>query len=86
MSTEQRRPMPNLTTPAQRAAWRISADHARAVYSEIAAERRERFAELRRGGYTIQQAAWELRVSRRTAERYSARLRAERDTPQGAAK
>jgi DNA-binding CsgD family transcriptional regulator len=67
--------MPNLTTPAQRAAWRRTAAHARAVYSEIAAERRARFAELRRGGYTIQEAAWELRISRRTADRYVARLR-----------
>jgi DNA-binding NarL/FixJ family response regulator len=86
VSTGHRHPMPSLTTPAQRTAWRRNAARGRAVYSEIAAERRERFAELIRGGYTIQQAAWELRISRRTADRYVARIRADNTahyTPKG---
>lgn len=64
-------------TPALLAACRRNGAAARAARTAIAAERRERLGELIRGGYTIQQAAWELGISRRTADRYMARLRAE---------
>lgn len=57
---------------------RANAARARAARSAIADERAARLAELIRGGYTTQQAAWELRVSRRTAHRYKARMRAGR--------
>ena len=67
-------------TPARAAATRRAAALGRASKSAAAAERRERFAELRRGGYTIQQAAWELGVTRRTCDRYAAQLRAQRNT------
>lgn len=38
-------------------------------------ERAWRFGVLRRGGFSIQEAAWDLGVSKRTGERYEARLR-----------
>lgn len=63
--------------------WRVRAEvsranavRARATRTAIADERAARFAELLRGGYTTQEACWELRISRRTARRYKARLRA----------
>lgn len=56
---------------------RANAALARAARTAIAEERAARLAELLRGGYTTQQACWELRISRRTARRYKARLRAE---------
>lgn len=59
---------------------RANAARARAARTAIADERAARLAELIRGGYTIQQAAWELRVSRRTADRYVARARAGKDS------
>lgn len=52
---------------------RANAALARAARAEIAEERYERYCQLRRGGYTIQQAAWELRISLRHAGRYEAR-------------
>lgn len=55
--------------------------HARAGYARIAAERLERYGELRRGGFTIQQAAWDMRIHSRTADRYEARLRTQKDAP-----
>jgi hypothetical protein len=50
---------------------------ARAARTEIANERYERFTQLRRGGYTIQEAAWELKITRRHADRYEARRKNE---------
>jgi len=41
-----------------------------------AAGRVEDYAELRAAGFTQEQAAWRLGVSRRTADRYARRLRA----------
>lgn len=57
---------------AQKAASAANAARARAARSAAAAERRDRYAVLRRGGFTIQEAAWELRISRRHAERIEA--------------
>lgn len=54
---------------------RTNAALARAARTEISNERFERFIQLRRGGFTIQEAAWELRISRRHADRYEARRR-----------
>lgn len=50
---------------------------ARAARTEIANERYERYKQLRRGGYTIQEAAWELKITRRHADRYEARRKSE---------
>lgn len=54
---------------------RANAALGRAARTEIANERFERFWQLRRGGYTIQEAAWELRITRRHADRYEARMK-----------
>lgn len=62
-------------TTAAAAASRANAARGRAARTEIAQERYERYGQLRRGGYTIQEAAWELRISRRHADRYEARMR-----------
>ncbi|MEV4670997.1 hypothetical protein AB0K34_05020 [Actinomadura sp. NPDC049382] len=50
---------------------------ARAARTEIANERYERYKQLRGGGYTIQEAAWELKITRRHADRYEARRKNE---------
>ncbi|WP_433465727.1 hypothetical protein [Spirillospora sp. CA-128828] len=75
MTTEPRHPRKRRVTPAVTANALRAGVLGRASYAAAAAERRERFAQLRRGGYTIQQAAWELGVTRRTADRYAAQLR-----------
>jgi hypothetical protein len=68
-----------VSTPAQRAASVAHAALARASRTEAALERLEFYGRLRRGGYSIQQAAWELRITRRHADRYEARLRRQRE-------
>lgn len=47
--------------------------------SLAAAERRKRYGQLRRGGFTIKEAMWDLRVSRRTADRYEAKYKKQRN-------
>jgi hypothetical protein len=37
---------------------------------DVPRSRREQYARLRRNGLSIQQAAWQLQVNKRTAERY----------------
>ena len=59
---------------------RTNAALARATRTEISNERYERFRQLRRGGYSIQEAAWELRISRRHADRYEARRKNEMES------
>lgn len=59
-------------TPAQKVAAKAAAARGRAARTAAAAERRQRYAVLRLGGFTIQEAAWELRISRRHAERIEA--------------
>lgn len=54
---------------------RANAALGRAARTATADEKAARLAELIRGGYTIQQAAWELNVTRRTADRYRHRAR-----------
>jgi hypothetical protein len=54
---------------------RANAAKARASRTEAARERRQRYGQLRRGGFSIQECAWDLRISRRHAERYEAQLR-----------
>jgi hypothetical protein len=54
-----------------------SAELGRQARTAASQERYERFLELRRGGYSIQEAAWELGVTRRHADRYVARHRNE---------
>jgi hypothetical protein len=54
---------------------RIAAAKARASRTEAAIERCERYGELRRGGYSPQECAWELRISLRHAYRYEAQQR-----------
>lgn len=55
------------------AASRAAAALGRASRSAAAAERYARYLQLRRGGYSIQEAAWELHITRRHADRYEAR-------------
>lgn len=54
---------------------RAHAALARQARTAAAAERLQRFGELRRGGFTIQEGAWDLGVTRRTADRYEAELK-----------
>lgn len=71
-----------LMTGAQRAASRANAALARASRTAASLERQEVYARLRRGGYSIQQAAWELHVTYRHAQRYeAARLQQEGTRP-----
>lgn len=60
------------TTTARAAAARRAAARGRASRAAAAEERYRRYCELRRGGYSIQQAAWELGRSYRQARRYEA--------------
>ncbi len=50
-----------------------AAELARQSRAEASQERYERFLQLRRGGYSIKEAAWELEISPRQAARYVAR-------------
>lgn len=54
---------------------RIAAAKGRESRMAAAHERLQRYMELRRGGFSIQQSAWELQLSSRQAERYEAALR-----------
>jgi len=58
----------------QRAAAVAAAARARASRSAIAEEKAQRYGQLRRGGFTHQEACWDLRISRRTGYRYANRL------------
>lgn len=59
-------------TTARAVAARRAAARGRAARAAAAEERYQRYCELRRGGYSIQQAAWELGISHRHAQRYEA--------------
>lgn len=61
-----------MSTRAERS--RAAAARGRASRIAAAEEKRRRYGQLLRGGYTPQQAAWELGVTYRTAMRYGAQL------------
>jgi hypothetical protein len=46
---------------------------------DVLAGRVEDYAELRDRGFTIQQAAWRMKLTKRTAERYERLLRQNRE-------
>lgn len=54
-----------------------NAELARQARMAASQERYERFVDLLRGGYSIKEAGWELRVCPRQAARYKAKFLAE---------